>query len=62
MSKVGERGRVVIPLVFREKYGIDKGQVMLWLDFGKFVIGVPDQHYEEFLHFFFKTEEVTKDE
>ena len=62
VSKVGERGRVVIPLVFREKYGIDKGQVMLWLDFGKFVIGVPDQHYEEFLHFFFKTEEVTKDE
>lgn len=58
LSKTDNRGRVTIPLAFRKKYNINDHQVILWLDFGgKFIIGVPDIHYEEFMNFFFKAKE-----
>ncbi len=55
---IRKEGRIAIPKNLRLKYGIEPNQVFLWLDFGKFLIGVPDQHYEVFINFFFKKEEV----
>ena len=56
--KIDGKGRVTIPFYLRRKYGIEQKDSFLWLDFGNFVVGVPDQHFEEFLNFFFKKEEV----
>ncbi|AKG92399.1 TPA_asm: hypothetical protein GahPV1_gp25 [Geoglobus ahangari pleomorphic virus 1] len=56
-SKVDGKGRVSIPHSLRRKYGIEQRDIFLWLDFDGFVIGVPDQHFENFMDYFFKREE-----
>jgi|Deesub1362A_J573_1020465.scaffolds.fasta_scaffold00263_37 hypothetical protein len=56
VTRVNDRGRIVVPYELRKKYGIQQKSVFLWLDFGKFVIGLPDIQYEEFVNFFFDEE------
>lgn len=55
--RVGSSGRVVLPLEVRSKYGIELEDFFIWLDFGDFVLGVPDRCYESYLNFFFKDAE-----
>ncbi len=59
--RIDGKGRVTIPFSLRRKYGIERKDSFLWLDFDNFVVGVPDEQFEEFVNFFFRKEEVKEE-